>query len=381
MLKTLLILCGSLLLCEGGLVKIPLIKFVEEKNLSHELQKLQIKFNITDIATMPPKYHYLDFSFYGKITIGTPPQDFLVLFDTGSHLLWVPLKTYTLDNEDFGRHHQYDPEKSQTYQLNGQPFFMIYESGYLSGHLVEDTVSLAGKEIQNVTFGVATYRPDATFRYAPYDGVMGMSFFNSSLHYAQPIFYDLMKQHKLEENVFSFYYLRNGSTRLGGELTLGGINPDHFEGQLHYVNISRKYHWQFEVESAHVNKIQVCKKCQVIADTGCNGIGLPRDDYHRVNRAIGATIDPETYQFVVDCNKINQLPEITFKIGDGIFTLSGQDYIKRLNNRCVSGFHNIGSAKFWILGDLFIGKYYTVFDFDKSRVGFAKTKQNIQITI
>uniref|UniRef100_A0A1A9ZJD4 Peptidase A1 domain-containing protein n=1 Tax=Glossina pallidipes TaxID=7398 RepID=A0A1A9ZJD4_GLOPL len=381
MLKALLILCGSLLLCEAGLVKIPLIKFVEEKNLSHELQKLQIKFNITDIATIPPKYHYLDFSFYGKIAIGTPPQDFLVLFDTGSHLLWVPLKPCTQDNEICRRHRQYDPEKSQTYKPNGEPFFMIYESGYLSGHLVEDTVSLAGKEVKNVTFGVATDRPDDTFRYAPYDGVMGMSFFNSSLHYAQPIFYGLMKQHKLEENVFSFYYLRNGSTRLGGELTLGGVNPDHFEGQLHYVNISRKFYWQFEMKSAHVNKRQVCKKCQVIADTGCNGIGLPRDDYQRVNRAIGATIDPETFQYVVDCGKINQLPEVTFKIGDGVFTLSGQDYIKYLNKRCVSGFHNIGSAKFWILGDLFIGKYYTVFDFDKSRVGFAKTKENIPITI
>ncbi|XP_057317584.1 lysosomal aspartic protease-like [Hydractinia symbiolongicarpus] len=328
--------------------------------------------------------NFFDAQYYGQIAIGYPPQRFKVVFDTGSSNLWVPSSHCPFTDIACLFHSRYNANYSHTYVKNGTEFAISYGSGSCSGYLGQDFVEVAGIYVTNQVFGEATSLPSPAFISAKFDGIFGMGFQELSEDNVVPPFYNMVSQKVVDQPVFSFWLNRNANDSAGGELLLGGTDPARYVGDFTYTPVTTKGYWQFKMDKIVVNgEPMFCQNgCQAIADTGTSLITGPTTEIEKLNHIIGATpfVGGE---YTIDCSEIPTLPELDFYIAGKKFTLKGSDYIAKIStpgqSRCFSGFlaQDIPPPRgpLWILGNVFIGPYYTVFDLGNSRLGFAKSKR------
>eukprot|EP00058_Branchiostoma_floridae_P028236 XP_002613727.1 hypothetical protein BRAFLDRAFT_114822 [Branchiostoma floridae] len=325
--------------------------------------------------------NFMDVQYYGVISLGTPPQDFNVIFDTGSSNLWVP--SVKCEGAACANHQRYNHSKSCTYKADGRPLKITYGSGSLSGFLSQDVVMIGSIVIKNQTFGEATNEPGSAFATGKFDGILGLAYPQIAVDHIRPVFDMIMDQKLVDKNVFSFYLDRDPSRAPGGELLLGGTDPTYYTGNFTYIPVSYQGYWQLNMDGVHVGDQKLCAGgCQAIVDTGTSLIAGPSEEIHKLQAAIGSQqISPG--QYLVDCGRLDDLPVVSFQFGDKLFNLTGQEYTVKeqaspTTQVCLVGFMPMDipnpRGPLWILGDVFIGQYYTEFDRGNNRVGFARAK-------
>jgi len=340
----------------------------------------------TKILHVPSRTHNTQAQYYGPITIGTPPQDFTVIFDTGSSNLWVPSSTCPVLDIACQTHNQYNHSASSTYVANGESFAIQYGTGSLEGFLSSDVVGVGDFLITNQTFAEATKEPGLTFVVARFDGILGLAFQKISVDHVVPVYYNMMSQGLVAENLFTFWLSQTAGANPGGEITFGGINSARYTGPINYVPLTRETYWEFAMDDFQQNGTSLgwCNSgCKAIADTGTSVITGPSDQIDQLNRDLGAFILLGEGIFP-NCNILTTGPNIEIVLNRVSYVLTPYDYVLQETQdgitTCISGFLGLDipppAGPLYILGDVFISKYMTVFDYGNERVGFATAVQN-----
>ena len=318
--------------------------------------------------------------YFGPITMGSDNQKFKVVFDTGSSNLWVPARNYTADPLK----HKYKPTGDSAYHANGSVFNIRYGSGPVAGFLSETDVTVGGIKVHGQTFAEITTTKGlgAAFSVAPWDGLLGMAYASISVDGITPVFQNMVAQGAVKKNVFAFYLSNEVSPPLPplfkGELILGGIDRKHYTGELQYHPVSQEGYWEVKGDELAIGSTSITNNTKFVFDTGTSILAGPTAEVKRIAEMVGAKPFPlQPAEYTVPCGKVASLPDVNIVIGGITYTLTPDDYIiKDENVICLFGFTGIDipapRGPLWILGDIFIRKFYTVFDGAQNRVGVAK---------
>jgi len=319
--------------------------------------------------------------YYGKVSIGSPPQDFVVVFDTGSGNLLLPSKQ--CQDEACKSHKRFDaslstsavdvafadsPDKAVDKGGDRDVVTITFGTGEISGVFIKDTICI-GSICTHGDFVAATEESDEPFSLVPFDGIFGLSLPQMSEGPHFNIFDCMIRDKVLKQNMFAVFF--GASDTEESEITFGEYKKSRMASDLFWVPVSNPGYWQVEMQDIAVQngRQNLCggqKNCQVAVDTGTSLMAGPTD-------IINALIDKLAVKS--DCSNYKKLPDLGFVVGDHILNLKPEDYVDKGDDGCSVALMTLDipppKGPLFIFGDPFLRKYYTVYDRENLQVGFA----------
>ncbi|KAI9343826.1 aspartic peptidase domain-containing protein [Pilaira anomala] len=350
--------------------------------------------------------------FFVKIQVGTPAQEFNMLFDTGSADTWVPSTECSAALGCPQPLKRFNSSASSTYKALKDPFVIQYAIGTASGTYFKEKVSFVnGNDEQLITIKdqtmakvlnsagpISDQKKDKDNDGIFIDGILGAGLPSGTVRHLNGVGekYDtfpvsLYKANLIPDPVFSVSM--NG---MHGKLTLGAIDTEYVTDDFVYTSIANSStspsRWSIMVEGLQFSnkevgtpkpfKFNTPTPCGV--DTGSNFMYLPTQMANELAMDITNSTHLKKNDvgvYLVDCGlqKSQESVSIFFRAAAGNalqnITMPVSDLVtsKKEDGQCLLKFYPSDSSL--TLGNMVLRKYVTVFDFGPyPHIGFAPVK-------
>ncbi|KAI3808545.1 hypothetical protein L1987_24498 [Smallanthus sonchifolius] len=335
-----------------------------------------------------------------RLWIGSPPQKFALIVDTGSTVTYVPCSTC----EHCGKHQdpKFDPDSSSTYRsvkcnidctCDNDRKQCIYGRQYAemsssSGVLGEDIVSFGNQSElspQRATFGCENSESGDIYTQRA-DGIMGLGRGDLSL-------IDQLVDRGVISDSFSLCY--GGMDVGGGAMVLGGISPPY--GMVYaYSDPIRSPYYNVDLKELHVagkrlplNPSIFDGKHGTVLDSGTTYAYIPEEvflvfkdaimkELHSVKQIRGPDPKYKDICFSGAGSDVSELPE-TFPSVEMVFgrahrlSLSPENYLFRVRGAYCLGIFQNAKEPTTILGGIIVRNTFVMYDREHDKIGFLKT--------
>ncbi|KAG0349425.1 hypothetical protein BG005_010983 [Podila minutissima] len=312
--------------------------------------------------------------------LGTPKQDVELIFDSGSANLWVK-PTY------------YKPSLSTSHKKLNETFLIEYGSANTSGTYHNDVLSLESVTISQ-DFGIADHVVGVSERT---QGIIGvgpdiLTKITSKKRTVPTPMDNLLSAGEIKKNVFGVYFERmkdGGHSIRNGEVIFGGYDTSRYSGDIIWADAPTEYpekaYWGLNFDKITFGDTEIsADPINGISDTGTSLILLSPAFFKVLIDAIpSAVIHKGMISF--PNTSLKRLKDMTFVVKGKELTITPEQYtLKPLETRMMGG--NATKTYIWvgenaavptlgvILGQKFLEHYYSIYDGENSRVGFAPVK-------
>ncbi|KAL8930263.1 MAG: hypothetical protein Q9208_000880 [Pyrenodesmia sp. 3 TL-2023] len=315
-----------------------------------------------------------DFSYFASIDFGSSGKPMYMLIDTGAANTWV--MGSDCKSQVCGQHRTLGPSDSTSLEVSSDDFDLLYGTGSVSGLTASDNVKIAGMSI-SLPFGLAS-EVSEDFSAYPMDGILGLGPPSSRSMDFPTAMETIQKAKALSSNLFGVNLQRASDGSIDGEISFGAPNQAKYKGAISHTSlVAGASMWEIPIDGAKVSgKPCLMTGKSAIIDTGTSFILLPPSDAKELHSQIpGSQQDGEIFN--VPCT--SQTP-VQLIFSGVAYSISPADYvgdpISNGSSTCTTNF--IGRRPFgpdqWLVGDVFLKNVYSVFDYDKKRIGFASKK-------
>ncbi|KAJ3744093.1 acid protease [Lentinula detonsa] len=323
-----------------------------------------------------------DVGYLATIQMGTPPQDFLILMDSGSADLWVGSEScQSTAGGGCGSHTFLGTASSSTFQDSGKQFAVTYGTGNVAGTIITDNIAVAGLNLTGHQFGVADQESDDfADNSVPFDGLMGLAQSSLSEQGVPTPPESLASAGLISDAITSFKISREADDLNDGEITFGGLDATKFDASTltTFDNVNTDGFWEGAMDSVTVDgtDTQLTGRTAIL-DTGTTLIVAPPDDATAVHQLIQGSASDGQGGFTVPCTTN---ASVALSFGNTAFAIDPRDIAFQPvdpndpTGDCISGISSgeIGAATEWLVGDVFLKNAYFSVDVGNNAISLAK---------